>query len=156
MLDRQPHIGFTAQDSTGSYGLLRFTFRHGVDRASAYATATSMRGLIGAVSGATLVRQSIVYSATETAPFSVDSSADVVQCGVLIFSCETEGEYAIVPIPGILPEMLMQTGPGAGILIDIQQPAIAAILAELTNGTHTNQWGYLITSFETGFLQLRP
>lgn len=126
----------------------------GVDLASAAAAAAGFINLAEPLTDGVFIRQSVVFSGVEAPRPFAPAGADSSRVGGLIFSCDT-GELDIVEVHGIKDSLLIMTGPGAGLLIDRTQPAIEALVSELTSGFWCNPFGYTIELLESAYLQIR-
>lgn len=127
----------------------------GVDLATAAAAAATFRGLVAACSDAVFIRQAVVFSAVESPRPEATAGADSTRVGVFVFATES-GEYDMVELHGIKDSELMTTGPGAGLLIDRDNPAVVALVAELlSGGLWCNPFGQELLSLDAAFLQIR-
>ena len=152
-LERQPLIGYTAQDDSGSSSILRFNIESGIASVSAQASATSLRGYLDSLSGCAFTRQSVIYRFVETSAPTPAAASRADRVGVFIFTTSAPGQYAIVEIPGIHDSLLLPAG--AGLLVDIDSPAVVALAAALTSGIWSNHFGYDLVELDTAFLQIR-
>lgn len=155
-LNQQPQVIYTARDGSGSSGLIRFHIRAGIEAVAAHAGATQRRGLIAPLTGCTLERQSVSYSRTESAPGTPVAGILARSVGVFIFDTATPAQFAVVKIPGLLPELLMTTGYAAGIDIDQQHPAIVALVEHLQVSSYCNPFGYQLGNLIAAYMQDRP
>lgn len=154
MITQRAQLLFSVLDSSDSIGHMSFWLADGVDLAAAAAAADTIRGLAAACMDCVFVRQSVVFSSVVAPRPSTPTSADHTQVGVLIFST-TGDEYAIIGIDGLSPATLLTTGPGAGVLIDVTNAGIAALVAALISGDWCNPFGDQLVALESAYLQIR-
>lgn len=154
-IDQQPQIIYTVRDGTDTSGLVKFHARAGVEAAAAHAGATQRRGLLAAVTGCVLVRQSVSYSRIESAPAAPLVGALAPFVGVFVFDTATAGQFAVLTVPGLLPALLMTTGCAAGLDVDRTQPAIVALVEHLQSGSFCNPWGYQLGDLVAAYMQER-
>lgn len=155
MIEQQPYIQFQLVDDSESLATQRYHVHRGTQPATAHNAATNLRGRIGAMSGCAFLQQSYVLPAVEVATPNTIPGVVTQQYAVFVFSTTEIGQYAIIAIPGVRFELLMTTGPGAGVLLDTEHAAVAALVAELTNGSWCNQFGYILTELEAAYRQVR-
>lgn len=129
--------------------------QRGVSVAAAQSAATSLRGTLQTLTGCAFLEQRYTLPFVEMATPAPLVGTLTQRHGVFIFSTATPDQYAIIAIPGLLDTLLKTTGPGAGVAINTALPAVAALVAELTNGAWCNKYGYIITSLEAAYLQVR-
>jgi hypothetical protein len=121
----------------------------------ALAGVAAMGQKIQATTGARLTRYSVIYSAINPTPTVTNAIASATRQGVFVMGTATAGQHAIIAIPGFKDDFLMTSGPGYGILIDQSKAEIGALIAELVSGKYCNRFGYVLTTCESAFLQLR-
>lgn len=155
MIDQQPYIWYQLLDDSGSLGTQRYHVRRGTQPDTAHQAAASLRARLGVVSGCAFLEQWFVLPAVEVA--TPDPVAGVVaqRHAVFVFSTDTADQYAIIAVPGLRDELLMASGPGAGVLIDRDNPSVAAFVAELTSGRWCNRFGRVLVELEAAYLQVR-
>lgn len=156
MQEQQTQVGFTARDASDSSTILRFNINLGIEAIPAQAAATGLRGLLDPVTGCAFVRQSIVYPFVDTVAPVPLAGALASRVGVLIFGTTTPGEYLVVEVPGLRDSFLQSTGPGAGLLINRDDPAVQAFVGALISGDWCSPFGFQLIGLEAAFLQIRP
>jgi hypothetical protein len=154
LIAQRAQLTFSLVDSSDSIGNMSVWLADGVDLDAAVAAGATFRGLVAPCTDAVFVRQSVVYSAVVSPRPIAPTGADSSRVGGLIFSCDT-GELDIIELHGIKDEMLMTTGPGAGLLIDRTNTAIVALVNELISGLWCNPFGYDVLALESAYLQIR-
>jgi len=85
-------------------------------------------------------------------------SSNALRIGALLFGTTDPDERYVLEIPSLRPELLYQTGPYAGVQIDLAQTAIQALATAIIDGdgivSPMGVTGNDITSIVTGFLRL--
>lgn len=155
MIEQQPYIWYQLVDASESLGTQQYHVNRGTAASAAQSAATSLRGTLQPCTGCAFLEQRYVLPFVELATPAPVAGVMAQRHGVFVFSTATPDQYAIIAIPGLLNSLLMTTGPGAGVAIDTTMPAVAALVAELTNGTWCNKYGYIITTLEAAYLQVR-
>jgi hypothetical protein len=74
---------------------------------------------------------------------------------VFVFATSEAGQYAIIEVPGISESMLIDTGIGADLIIDLENPAVEAFVEQLISGPWCNPFGYQLVEIQAAFLQVR-
>lgn len=154
MITQRAQLTFSLLDASDSIGNMSFWLADGVDLGDIESAAATLRGLIAACSDAVFIRQSVIFPAVESPHPVAGIGADASRVGGLIFSCDT-GELDIIEVHGLKDEMLMTTGPGAGLLIDRTNPVIVDLVDELTGGIWCNPFGFDLLALESAYLQIR-
>lgn len=155
MLDQQPYLNFRTRDGSGSFGLQRIHVRRGTEAIAAQSAATTLRSRLGGVSGCAYLEQQYVLPAVEEPVPVAEQWSEIRFCGVLIFSCEGEDQYFILAIPAINPALLETITPNSNPQLNVDDPTLAALIAELTNGQWCNPFGHVIVKLEAAYFQVR-
>lgn len=133
----------------------QYHVQRGTAAAAALAGATGLRGLISNCTGCAIVEQRYVLPGVELATPNPAPGISTPRHAVFIFSTVAPDQYAIIAVPGMRNDILMTIGPGAGVAINPNHPAVAALVGELTNGSWLNRFGHAITALEAAYLQVR-
>lgn len=155
MQAKLPLLIYGFRDESQTPSRCRFTLRANTTNTQGMAAGTAFRGPVQALSDAVIVWQSLTYAMVEEELSFPPAGTDVHRVGVFIFDTTEPNQYAIVEIPGLNIVHLVQTGPTAGIDIDLTDPAIAALVAELTSGIWCNHWACTLTACIGAFFQWR-
>lgn len=119
------------------------------------AGASALASIIAPITGCVLIRQRIIYKAVAVPkPATLDSSP-VKRRGVFIFRDGSGGAQALVEVPGILESTLSTDEPGAGVLIDLSNADIAAVVSSIEAGIWVTPFGEDIVSIVTAYRQSR-
>jgi hypothetical protein len=152
---KPPQAEYLMLDESDSTAFVRFHMRHGTGAAAGQAAADSLRGLLHGVSGCRAVRQTIIYYRVPLATTYPPGGALAASTGVFIFA-DGAGERVMVTVPGILPAMLLTSGPLAGVGIDTTHPDVAALVAAIIGGPYTTLNGGDITTLNEAYMEVRP
>lgn len=142
-------------DESDSTAFVRFHMRHGTGAAAGQAAADGLRGLLYSVSGCRAVRQTVIYYRVPSIAPYPPGGALAKETGVFIFA-DGAGERVMVTVPGILPAMLLTSGPLAGVGIDTTHPAVAALVAAIIGGPYTTLNGGDLTTLNEAYMEVRP
>lgn len=155
MIQQQPYVWLQFRDDSESLATQQYHIRRGTQPTIAQQAASTLRGLLRPVSGCRIITQSYILPGIELA--TPDPLAGVIaqRHAVFVFSTTEPDQYAIIAVPGLRDDLLLQTGPFAGLAIDTTLPAVAAFVLELTNGSWVNKFGYTILTLEAAYLQVR-
>lgn len=155
MIQSQPYVQLVGVDDSQSVGYVRLHVRRSLDRTQVEAGAAAMRARLRSVSSIAFVRDNIIFPGVETAPRTPAAGVQLDRRGVFIFGTVSPDEFALVELPGIVDSVLVTTGPTAGLNIDQAAPAVQAFVAQLTNGSWCNEFGYPLTTLEAAYVQIR-
>jgi hypothetical protein len=154
VITQRAQLHLSLVDASNSIGNMSLWLKDGVDLAAAASAAASFRALAAACMDVVFVRQSIVFSAVAAPVPSAGASADCTRVGVFVFST-SDTEFGMVELNGVKDSELITTGPGTGLLIDLDNSAIAALVTELLSGFWCNPFGQPLLGIEAAFLQIR-
>ena len=146
--NKQPAIKLSVADATGSIGHFGLWVRRGTTAAAGRAALAQLRALLP--TDCTPIESELRYEVEELDP--ADGAGDVTRCAVLLFRTTAPGQLGLVSIPGVRFDLVDADNPSA---IDLAAPAIAALIAELTNCTYCNPFGYSLTECAAGLVELR-
>lgn len=150
---RQPVLGFAFLDGTGTVGTCRFNLREGTTAVEGHAAGNALRGLLAAMVGTVIIRQSVVY------PFTVDDPGVALpgsltkNRGALIFETSTAGQLLAVSIPSIIPAAIQAAGPLAGLELDPTNAAVIALVQEIINNIWCNPFGYDVVNLASTIVE---
>ena len=102
-------LTFVLVDGTGSRATMQFDVPYDTLAAVAIAAADVLRPLIGALTGCTVVSQSLAYSSVDNAPVAPALESRVERKGVVQF-LTAAGKTVSYSIPGIITSMLNRSG----------------------------------------------
>lgn len=139
------------RDGSDSTGYARLSVG-GADIAAARSATAGLVELLRELTGCSIERWSISYGTTLTDEKPALGVPDT-QRGIFVFSTGEPGQLAVLAVPGLRPELLEATGPGAGVQIDLAAPAVVAFADGLA-GFWVNPFGYSIATLENAFLQV--
>lgn len=138
MVQLTPKLELILMDESGSTAAVVIHLASGTSVDTAAANAEALAAVVLSASGCVLVRQRIVYKVVseETAPAAIGSS--IKRCGVFIFEDIGGDNDNLVQVPGIIDDVLVTDGPGAGILIDQTNANIEAFIGALLDADFVN------------------
>lgn len=142
-------------DASSSKSTNRICVLRGLSTNAAFTAAATLHGMWRGVSGCSLIESSYVLPSVAEEPLSSTPDSRVEFCGTFIFSTVTPQQYVILAIPGLLPTVVLTSGPFAGVGIDTAHPAVAALVTELESGKWCNPWGHVLVKLESAYVQVR-
>lgn len=156
MLAQRPFINLGLRDASGSTASVDAWIRAGSTAAAAQAGADVLAARVGALSHAVVFRYSIVYRNVEAPRPEPAFGSQVARAGVFVFAGALPDTYAVISVPSIRPEVLLTTGPGAGVLIDPAHPDVIGFVDQVVTGLWCNPFGVDLVALEAAYLQWRP
>lgn len=155
MINQQPYILYTLLDASESRATQRYHIRRTATPGAALQAASSLQGVLAALSVCAVLERRFVLPAVAAATPAPAPGVRLERHGVFVFGTLIDEQWAIVAIPGILPGMIVPAGAGAGLDLDKSHPAIVAFVAEMISGRWVNKFGYTITRLEAAYIQER-
>jgi hypothetical protein len=119
------------------------------------ASATVLASIVAPMTGCVLVQQQIRFKAVATPKTAAQIGSAIKRCGVFFFENDDGSRQSLVAIPGILSELLMSDGPGAGVLIDISNSDVADFIELYIDGIWTNPFSDNMSRFVAAYRQSR-
>jgi hypothetical protein len=122
-------------DNDGAIATCELHLPQSANLISALSFASQIRALIAALSSAVCLSYDLIVRKRETAPVTPALLSDTQRAGVFIFATQnTPMERYIVSIPSVSTGLLLDTGPFAGVQLDLARPQISAFASALTDG----------------------
>lgn len=156
MQQQLPFVRLSLRDASGSTAGINAWLQSGTTAPAGASAAAALTGAAGALSGATVEAYHVVYRGVEEPRPEAPGANPVAGAGVFVFSSATPDQYAVVVLPAVRSDLLLTSGPGAGILIDDTNAAVIAFADAMTSGFYCNPFGYGLIGLETAFIQWRP
>jgi hypothetical protein len=143
-------------DSSDSAAGVNAWIRTGSTVADGESALITFTSAIGALSDCAIVARHLVYRGVEDPRPAAPGLAPAAGAGVFIFSCADVDTYAIVFIPSFRSDLLLTSGPGAGILIDQESSDVLAFTDVMISDIFCNPFGVQVTALESAYYQWRP
>lgn len=142
-------------DETGTKGTTTVKYPIGTTYAVIDADATALASLIAPLTGCVLTRQRIIFKAVAIPRLEPDIGSSIKQSGVFIWSDGTGDNHNLFEVPGILDSILETTGNGEGVLIDLTNSDVLAVIDEYIANGLTNVFGVVCDTLEAAYRQSR-
>lgn len=142
-------------DETGTKGTTTVKYPVGTTYAVVDADAAVLASLIAPLTGCVLMRQRIIFKAVAIPRLEPIPGSSVIQSGVFIFSDGTADNLNLFEVPGILDSILETTGNGAGVLIDLTNSDVIALIDAYIAADLTNVFGTVCETLEAAYRQSR-
>jgi len=118
-------------------------------------SATALASIIAPLTGATLIRQRIIFKAVTVPRDVADIGSSIKRRGVFYFASDDETYVTLVEVPGILEDMLETEGNGAGVLIDLSNGYISSLIATIIETPITDPFGNIMGNILAAYRQSR-
>lgn len=143
------------RDGSGSIAFVRTNAQAGAGRDAARAAAEQLAGYLNALSDAVVesIETRYVLVNTETA---APGSAPAAHAALLVFSGSEPDSWCTLSIPALSPAFLAPAGAGAGVLINQDDPAVAALVSALIAGDYCNPFAVQLAALEAAYLHVLP
>lgn len=152
---KRPVVELQYLDETGSRGTTSVTFPLDTTYAVLDAQATALASFIAPLTGCTLIRQRIIIKdVTEPKP-TPDVGSSITRCGVFIFSDASDENVVLVQVPGILNDVLVDDGPGAGVLIDTDDSRVTDFVVAYIASIMVNPFNVECSDLDAAYRQSR-
>lgn len=150
----QPWVDLVLRDASESEASTSVYVRRGISAAAGLSAVAALRSAVLPASECIPIAGRYVLKFDEHSPAQGGGVAS--DTGVFIFDTATTGQYLIIALPGLNPSLVMTTGPGAGVDIDVTKPAIIALIDAIIAGPWCNPFGYAPTTLAAAIYQKRP
>lgn len=150
----QPRVELVLRDASNSEASTSVYVRRGISAAAGLSAVADLRSAVIPASGCTPIEGRYVLKFDEHSP--ANGGGVAADTGVFVFDTATTGQHLIVALPGLNPSVVMTTGPGAGVDIDVTRPAIVALINAIIAGPWCNPFGYAPTALAVAIYQKRP
>lgn len=155
MLDLTPKAEIVYRDASGSTAALTLHFPHDTAVTAAFDASMALGAVVASLTGAVLLRLRIKYQTRVETRTAADEGASIARCGAFFFSTSDDTALGIITIPGIKSDIILSTGIGAGVLIDLSNADVTAFLAVATNGDYTDVFGDVMGELVAAYRQSR-
>lgn len=150
-----PVLELLYADETGTKGATTVKYPTGTTYAIMDADATALASLIAPLTGCVLIRQRIIFKAVAIPRLEPILGSSVKQSGVFIWNDGTDDNLNLFEVPGILDSILETTGNGAGVLIDLTNSGVVALINEYIASDLTNIFGVVCDTLAAAYRQSR-
>lgn len=144
-------LTFVMRDETGSRATISFDVPYATDAETAIGAANLLRPLLAALTGCTIISQSLTYSQVENAPAPAAAGSRIERKGAVQF-LTAAGKTVTYQIPGILQSYLKQSG-----AINEDQPAMQAFVNAVVavDSIFCDSNGVDLTAYKGGYERYR-
>lgn len=119
------------------------------------ASAAALASIIAPVTGCSLIRQRILFKSVAVPRPSADDSSPIVKAGAFFFTSDDEMSQALVTVPGISEDVIVTAGPGAGVLIDLDNSDVVELVTQALDLPLTDPFGVEMDHIVTAYRQSR-
>jgi hypothetical protein len=119
------------------------------------ANATALASILLPLSGASLVAIRIRYRSAFEEPVPATGDTPITRTGIFFFDCGGELPDALISVPAIKDDVLVSSGPSAGVEIDTTNGYVSSFIAAVVENGVSSPFGDDIASFVIAYLQSR-
>jgi len=155
VVPKLPRVELVFKDQSGSTSAVGMWLKPGSTYADADAAATALASVLLPLTDCVLIKQKIIYQSVEFGPMPAQSGSAIVRQGAFFFDCDDMASQCIITIPSIVDTVLVTTGFGAGIDIEVTNVDVIAFVNALLSGGVTNPFAVPIIDLVEAYLQSR-
>lgn len=155
MLKPVATIELVLMDESGSTSAVVVNVPSGTTLAIADASALTLASVVLPMTDCVMVKYRIAWRFQYEDNALPESGAGIAQCGVLIFEGDGGVTAGLVAIPSLKDEKLVTTGTGAGVLIELTDTDVLAMIAGILDAECSNALGVQFVDLQTAYLQSR-
>lgn len=155
MIQQLPILELQYIDETGSKGVVLMQSPLGTTYDEMDASATAFASILAPLTGCVLVRQRIIFKAVAVPRVAADIGSFIKHRGVFYFASSDDNFVTLVEVPGLLDSTLMATGNGTGVLIDLDNPDVAALVTTIIATPITDPFGNEMAHILAAYRQSR-
>lgn len=145
----QPYIILQLADETGSQGQFGPLWCRATSAAQGRDAVAALRSLLP--TECTPITGRVIVTADDQAP--APGAGDASRAGVFVFETTAPGQLAVVAVPGLRLDLVDAAAPH---LVDMTQPAVAALITALQTGIWCNPWGYSLGTCIAALVETLP
>lgn len=142
-------------DETGTKGAITVKYPLGTTVAVIDAQGSLLASLIAPMTGCALIRQRIIYKAVAEPRDEPDAGSLITRRGVFYFASDDDANVTLVEVPGIIDDVLLTEGNGAGVLIDLSNSDIVSLIATIIGTPITDPFGNVMGHILAAYRQSR-
>ena len=143
------------QDRSGSTAITSISAPSSSSVEDIDASASALASILMPLTGCTLIKQRIVYKWVPDEPVVASGGTSIRDTGSFFFSTGEDTAIALIVVRAIKDEFIIETGPGAGIVIDETISDVAAFIDTVIDGIIANVFGDSVEAFITAYKQSR-
>lgn len=143
-------VNISLRDSSGSVGRVQLNVGGSVELAAARGAVEALLGPLASAIGCAVVGYSITYT-THLSDGPTDGPQRENTRGAFIFQTATEDQYHVAELPGISAAFILPDN-----LIDVDAPAVAALVDALVAGPWVNPFGYDLVELAAAYAEFIP
>lgn len=155
MLQQLPQLRLQWLDGSGSTAETHITINAILPVSTIESAAPSLVAALSAMTDAVLIRQEIVYPCVPASGYFGPDVGDVRRSGVFVFQDGEDGPVGLVEVPGIMDDVLVADGPGAGVLIVVSDSRVISLVDTLHTYGATNPFGDALGDLLAAYRQSR-
>lgn len=155
MQSLRTRVDLVFTDASGSTAEIKTWAKDGLTVAEIDSGLSLLISAASALSDAQITKQRIVYRRENELYDGNHTTGDNKRTGVFIYNTSDNEEYALIELPSLNETLLMATGNGEGVLIDLSISEVTAFIDLLIESGVTNPFAVEITSLLAAYRQSR-
>ena len=155
MLKPTAAVELVWQDETGSTSATTVWASSSSTYDEIDASATALASILASLTGAVLVKQRIKYISVPDEPVIASGGASIKDTGSFFFSVGEDQAIALIVVHAIKDSIILDTGTGAGIVIDDSNIDVIAFIDAVIGSVVANPFGGDVNGFITAYKQSR-
>ena len=155
MLKPVATIELILMDDTSSTAAVAVNVPSGSTLEQVDASAVTLASLVLPMTDCVLVKYRISWRFQYEDNALPDSGAGVAQCGAFIFEDDGGVTAGLVTIPSLKDDKLLDTGNGAGVLVDLADSDVSAMITGILDAAASNALGVPFSQLQAAYRQSR-
>lgn len=143
------------QDETGSTAVTTLQLASSLTVAEIDTALTGVVSILASLTNCSLIKQRIRYLSAIGPTSLASDSTPITKTGIFFFSAGSSAPDALISVPSIKSSVFEETGPGAGVRIDLTNADVATFASAVVDSGISNPFGDAFVSLFAAYLQSR-
>jgi hypothetical protein len=148
-------VELVMQDETGSTSAITLFAPSSLTYTEIDTALTSVVSIFASLSGAVLVTQRVRYKWVPDEPVSAAGSSPITRTGIFFFSTGPSTPDALVSVPSLKDGVVLDSGPSAGVGIDLSNVDVIAFGDAVVFSGASNPFGDVFELLFAAYIQSR-
>jgi hypothetical protein len=143
------------QDASGSTAATTLHAPSSLTVAEIDASVTTVASILASLTGCTLVATRIKYRSEPFPPVLLTGGSPITRTGIFFFSTGVSTPDALVSVPGIKDAVIVSSGPGEGVQIDITNSDVVTFANAVVDNGFSNPFADVFVALFAAYVQSR-
>jgi len=143
------------QDETGSTASTTLSAPSSLTVSEIASDAEALGAILASLSDATLIKIRIKYVSAPEVPVAASGSTPITRTGIFFFSTGSSTPDSLVSVPAIKDSIVLDSGPAAGVGIDLSNSDVIAFGGAVVDNGISNPFADLFVSLFAAYIQSR-